>query len=148
MNEQNLIPGKHKLTVEEQSRAGQASGVSRKRNAALKKLVKSVSGMMAPDDIRATMALMGIPEDEQTMLMASVVAMSVLAARGDKDARRDQFKYLGEDPEEKRKDEELKLKKAEAERKNPETATGTTVLEQMVRELYERPDGEAEEIHD
>ena len=49
-------------------------------------------------------------------------------------------------PEEKRKDEELKLKKAEAERKNPVADSGTTVLEQMVRELYERPDSEAEEV--
>lgn len=104
--------------------------------------------MAAPDDIRAVMASMGIPEDEQTMLMASVVSMSILAARGDKDARRDQFKYLGEDPEEKRKDEELKLRKAEAERKNPETTNGTTVFEQMVRELYERPDEEAEAVSD
>lgn len=93
------------------------------------------------------MVLMGIPEDEQTMLMASVVSMSVLAARGDKDARRDQFKYLGEDPEEKRKDEELKLKKAEAAHKHPESS-GPTVFEQMVKELYERSDEEAEGISD
>ena len=101
--------------------------------------------MTAPDDIRAMMALIGIPEDDQTMLMASVVSMSVLAARGDKDARRDLFKYLGEDPEEIRKDEELKLRKAEAERKRPESS-GPTIFEQMVKELYECSDEETEEV--
>ena len=145
MNEQNLVPKSHKLTVEEQSRGGKKSVNVRRRNAALKKLVRSVSGMTAPDDIRAMMALIGIPEDDQTMLMASVVSMSVLAARGDKDARRDLFKYLGEDPEEIRKDEELKLRKAEAERKRPESS-GPTIFEQMVKELYECSDEETEEV--
>ena len=40
MNEKNLIPGAHKLTVEEQSKGGKASGVSRGFRSAVKKRLK------------------------------------------------------------------------------------------------------------
>ena len=41
MNNENLIPGAHKLTVEEQSRGGKASGVSRSFKSALKNKLKA-----------------------------------------------------------------------------------------------------------
>ena len=47
---------------------------------------------------------------------------------------------LGEDPGLEIRRKELELKKLEAERKNPVSSQETTVLEQMVRELYERAD--------
>ena len=40
MNEQNLIPGAHKLTVEEQSKGGKKSAVSRSFRSATKKRLK------------------------------------------------------------------------------------------------------------
>ena len=40
MNENNLIPGAHELTVEEQSKGGKASGISRNFRGALKKRLK------------------------------------------------------------------------------------------------------------
>lgn len=40
MNENNLIPGAHKLTVEEQSKGGKASGISRGFKSALKRKYK------------------------------------------------------------------------------------------------------------
>lgn len=40
MNDENLIPQAHKLTVEEQSKGGKASGISRNFRGALKKRLK------------------------------------------------------------------------------------------------------------
>lgn len=40
MNNQNLIPAAHKLTVEEQSRGGRASGISRSFRSATKRRLK------------------------------------------------------------------------------------------------------------
>lgn len=40
MNDENLIPQAHKLTVEEQSKGGKASGISRNFKGALKKRLK------------------------------------------------------------------------------------------------------------
>lgn len=150
MNEQNLIKAGDRTPSERREaarKAGQASGASRRRNAALKKLFKQVAALDAPDRVRAEMSLMGIPEDEQTVLMAIAVSTGKLAALGDKDARRDFIRMIGEDPDLELKREELKLKQAEAERKHPQSG-GPTVFEQMMRELYERSDGEAEEVHE
>jgi hypothetical protein len=41
-NEQNLIPGGHKLTVEEASRGGKASGKARREKKAFAELINSV----------------------------------------------------------------------------------------------------------
>lgn len=41
-NEQNLRPGEHKLTVEEQKRGGIASGKARREKATLKKALQAV----------------------------------------------------------------------------------------------------------
>lgn len=48
-NEQNLIPQAHKLTVEEASRGGIASGKTRARNAKLKELFRLYGSMPDPD---------------------------------------------------------------------------------------------------
>lgn len=49
MNEQNLIPGAHKLTVEEQSRGGKASAVARRERTALKKTLEMLLDMPIQD---------------------------------------------------------------------------------------------------
>lgn len=102
--------------------------------------------MPAPAKTKLLMDSLGIPEQDQTILMGIAAVTGVLAAEGDKDARRDFAAYIGQDPDGQRRDEELKLKKKEAARKNPESNSEPTVFEQMVREIYERPNGEAEEI--
>ena len=40
-NEKNLIPGGHKLTLEEQSQGGKVSGEKRRLRAAVKKILES-----------------------------------------------------------------------------------------------------------
>lgn len=46
MNDENLIPQAHKLTVEEQSKGGKASGISRNFRGALKKRLKDTPEAM------------------------------------------------------------------------------------------------------
>lgn len=72
----------------------------------------------------------------------------LMAERGNLRAYEIIQRSLGEDPEIEIKRAELKLKKAEAERKNPAADSAPTVFEEMVRELYERPDEEAEAVSD
>lgn len=137
MNEQNLRP-LHQSN-EEATRNGRKGGIEsgkvRKRNATLRQLCKMVGKMPAPDATKVIMSQMGVPEEEQNILMGIAVMMGYQAALGDKDARRDYAKITGEDPEEKRKDEELKLKKAQAEMAEHSSYTGDDpclpVLEQI-----------------
>ena len=44
------------------------------------------------------------------------------------------------EPEQVTREKEFGLRKNESERKNPERDGGMTIFEQMVKELYERPD--------
>ena len=113
MNEQNLRPlhQSHEEATKNGRKGGIASGKVRKKNATLKQLCKMVGDMSAPGDAKKIMTQMGIPEDEQTVLMSIAVMTGYQAALGDKDARRDYVKFTGEDPEEKRKDADLKLRK-------------------------------------
>ena len=69
-------------------------------------------------------------------------------AEGNPQAFEKFMEYAGESPTLKMKQDELKLKKKEAARKNPEHSGEPTVFEQMVRELYERADEEAEAVSD
>ena len=48
-NEQNLIPGAHRLTVEEQSKGGEASGKERRRKANLRRAAKELLEGVYPD---------------------------------------------------------------------------------------------------
>lgn len=55
-NPNNLIPGGHKLTLEEQSMGGIASGQARKRNAIIRNSLKQIlnSGFKLPDSEHIT----------------------------------------------------------------------------------------------
>ncbi len=144
MNEQNLIPGYHKLTREEQSRGGKASSKSYKRRKTLKQLCRIVADMSATGEVRDVMRSLGIPENDQTILLAIVLTAGLDGMKGDKDARRDFIRYLGIDPDEVREDKLLELREKEAKRKDPEDNGELTVFEQMVRERHERAHKEAD----
>ena len=107
---------------------GKASGEAR---AAFKSLKEDLKARCTPERVEKM---------NNTLLL--------MAERGNLRAYEIIQRSLGEDPEIEIKRAELKLKKAEAERKHPAQDTGPTVLEQMVKELYERPDEEAEAVSD
>jgi len=108
MNNSNLIPGAHKLTDEDRKKGKEA----RRVNSSFRKMAKKLRGVawQNKDDV-AILNAFGIPEQEQTLGMMVVVRAAVLAAAGDKDARRDFMRMTGDDPDVASKEEELKLKK-------------------------------------
>ena len=135
--EEILDAGRHKFTDGDR----QKSHESKRVNSSIRKSALKYRGFPVTEakDI-LFMASYGIPPEEQTLGNLIALRAAVDAAKGDKDARRDYLKMTGDDPEEKRRDEELKLKKRDSERRNPKDDGGPTIFEQMVRELYERPD--------
>ncbi|MBQ4153873.1 MAG: hypothetical protein IJE01_01570 [Clostridia bacterium] len=80
-NEQNLIPGGHKLTQEEQSAGGKKSGEMRRMRSAVKKIL---NGPIPKDmtTIRALLLEMGI--EESSCYEGVSLAMVVNAMNGDK----------------------------------------------------------------
>ena len=107
---------------------GKASGEAR---AAFKSLKEDLKARCTPERVEKM---------NNTLLL--------MAERGNLRAYEIIQRSLGEDPEIEIKRAELKLRKAEAERKHPVQDTGPTVLEEMVKERYERPDEEAEAVSD
>lgn len=80
-NEQNLIPGGHKLTHEEQSNGGKASGEKRRLRAAVRKILESAM----PQDmesIRVQLEAIGITGG--TFAEGVAMAMTLNAINGDK----------------------------------------------------------------
>lgn len=113
MNKANLIPGAHKLTDEDRRKGKEA----RRVNSSIRKMARKLRGTAwtNEDDVRILEAF-GIPEQEQTLGMMIVVRTAVKAAAGDKDARRDFMRMTGDDPDVAVREEELKLKQAQADR--------------------------------
>lgn len=83
MNEKNLIPGAHELTVEEQSKGGKASGEARRRKKALKTLMNDLLASEVFDtDIYNKTTAMGIDPQDMSYGAAIVAAMVKEAAEG------------------------------------------------------------------
>ncbi len=141
---ENLIHGYHKLTDEERKRGRDKVNEVRRRKKSLKQLCRMVADIGAPGEIRDVMRALGIPEDDQTILLGIVLTAGLDGTKGDKDARRDFIRYLGVDPGEVREEKALTLREKEAKRKDPENDGELTVFEQMVRERHERAHEEAE----
>jgi hypothetical protein len=145
---ENLIPF-DKRTQEEQreiaKKGGVASGKARRKKADFKRaanLILSGNPTPATADV---LRQMGFTDDEIDNTLAIVFALTSKAQRGDVDAARALFKFSGNDPEDKRKDEELKLRredlklrKAQAEQK---TSTAADVEDlKPLAEMLNEPD--------
>ena len=72
---ENLIPGKHILTVEEQSKGGKKSGEKRREKADIrKKLTDLMSDPAAPDVAEKLNKITGVPvKDFSDVVLASIV---------------------------------------------------------------------------
>ena len=84
VNEKNLIPQAHKLTVEEQSKGGKASVEARKRRKNLKQKMQLLLSLPAVDSDVADLELLGISDAadmDNEMVVAK--AMFLAAAGGD-----------------------------------------------------------------
>ena len=126
MNEKNLIPGAHSLTVEEQSRGGKRSGESRRRKRDMKACMQLLLSLPAPEDDYKTLSDMGInveefPEDITNMLVVNAAILKAAKA-GDIQAIRELRSIIRDDDYMKHKikmdRERLKLAQKEFDRDN------------------------------
>ena len=126
MNESNLIPGAHSLTVEEQSRGGKKSGEIRRRKRDMKACMQLLLSLPAPEDDYKTLSDMGInieefPEDITNMLVVNAAILKAAKA-GDIQAIRELRSIIRDDDYIKHKikmdKERLKLAQKASERDN------------------------------
>lgn len=94
-NEQNLIPGGYKLSVEEQSRGGKQSGVVRRRKRTVKQAMELVMSLPVSDPkTKAKLKKMGIDVDDADNQTAVVVGLMARAMNGDPKTCALMFEYL------------------------------------------------------
>lgn len=86
VNKKNLIPGAHKLTLEEQSMGGVASGVARRRRKNLSELAKIIAENPVPEAAKAKLAKMGIEDDDANNNALVAVSVYKKAIQGDMQA--------------------------------------------------------------
>lgn len=111
MNEDNLIPAAHKLTVEEQSRGGKASGKSRRKKKNMKQLAEMLLQLPSNDSNDYQLLLdMGFDEEEVSHQLVINAALIQQAKSGDVKAVRVLMDITGADYY---KNESLKLRKQE-----------------------------------
>lgn len=101
MNENNLIPGAHSLTVEEQSRGGKNSGASRRRKRDMKACMQVLLSLPASEDDYKLLSDMGInieefPEDITNMLVVNAAILKAAKA-GDIQAIRELRSIIRDD---------------------------------------------------
>ena len=109
LNNENLIPGAHKLTVEEQSKGGKSSVKSRRRKKSMREKMKMLLELPCADNDRAKLEAMGVSPEYMDNEMVLVMAQWLKAANGDKDAYDRVMSLMNRDI----KHEELALRKKE-----------------------------------
>lgn len=126
MNDTNLIPGAHSLTVEEQSRGGKKSGEARRRKRDMKACMQLLLSLPAPEEDHKILSDMGIdieefPEDITNMLVVNAAILKAAKA-GDIQAIRELRSIIRDDEYMKHKikmdRERLKLAQKESDRNN------------------------------
>ncbi|MCM1330597.1 MAG: hypothetical protein NC253_14295 [Ruminococcus sp.] len=126
MNENNLIPGAHALTVEELSRGGKNSGASRRRKRDMKACMQILLSLPASEDDYKMLSDMGIevenfPEDITNMLVVNAAILKAAKA-GDIQAIRELRSIIRDDDYMKHKikmdKERLKLAQKEFDNNN------------------------------
>ena len=96
-NEQNLIPGGHKLTREEQSNGGKASGKKRRLQRAIKKALESKA---SSTEFQEIFNQFDITENDRDYASAIACALITKAAKGDLSAISLLRDSIGEKPKE------------------------------------------------
>lgn len=86
-NEQNLVPQAHKLTVEEQSKGGKASGASRRRRKTLAELGDMIGGLSVKSEKnKAILKAAGIEDEDMIRDTAMLFRLEAKAENGDTSA--------------------------------------------------------------
>ena len=101
-NEQNLKPFEKGRSREEAVEAGRkggiASGIARKKKRALKDTIEMIMRLGVDDNTKRILEQLGVPEQDQSVQTAIVVAQAMKAMRGDTKAADYLGKYASADP--------------------------------------------------
>lgn len=117
-NEQNLIPQAHKLTVEEQSKAGKASGEVRRRKRTLREQMEMLLSLPVQDEnTRDFIESLGIQPDEVNNALAITLSMYQEALKGNTKAFELIRDTIGEKPTDRLQIEEAPVIKLERPQK-------------------------------
>ena len=115
MNEQNLIPQAHKLTVEEASRGGKNSAVTRRRQRDLKSSLKFILNQPAEERAVIYNQLVKAAETDPTLQDEMLAALLGVALTGDVPAIKQVREIIRDDDRLKIEQEKLKLEKKKLE---------------------------------
>ena len=123
MNEKNLIPGQHRLTVEEQSKAGKKSVEVRRQRKAIKTAI--LEAIYAETEAGST--------ELEEMIGGMIRRVKKTGDAGTFDKI---MEYAGKSPKSRREDEELQLRKAQLEQKSGDVTDieDLRVLAEMINE--------------
>lgn len=135
-NEKNLVPNSARTPSERRenaSKAGIASGVSRRRKKSLKQKMQLLLSLPAADNDQTELATMGIDPEDMDNEMVLVKALFIAAAAGDTRAFDRIQDVLGRSVAR----EELALKKQEAKKRN---TPSNGKLEELISGLQEEQD--------
>ena len=109
-NEQNLIAGGYKLSVEEQSKGGKASGVSRRRKRNLKAAAEYYLSLSPKDnDTWNGLSIDGVDPEDIDNQMAIIAGMSKAAIAGDAKAAKVIVDIIGKDDDKSDQDKPYEL---------------------------------------
>ena len=101
-NEQNLKPFTSDQSREEAkkngAKGGVASGIARKKKRALKKTIEMIMTLGVDPQTQQILDQLGVPEEDQSVQTAIVVAQALKAMRGDTKAADYLGKYSSADP--------------------------------------------------
>lgn len=101
-NEQNLKPFTSDQSREEAkkngAKGGVASGIARKKKRALKNTIEMIMRLGVDPQTQSILEQLGVPEEDQSVQTAIVVAQAMKAMRGDTKAADYLGKYASADP--------------------------------------------------
>lgn len=121
--EDNLIPQAHKLTVEEASRGGKASGEARRKKRDMKQSFETLFAMQATDKRKKTYEKLGYDTKDLTVEEGILISMVEKAMAGDARMASLIMDVMGEKHSDKMKERELDLKEKQANDMKSEALT-------------------------
>lgn len=137
MNERNLIPAAHKLTLEEQSRGGKESVKSRARKKNTKQKLKLLLELPCHDNNLPDIAAFGVEYEDIDNEMVMLVSLFQKACTGDVQAVKEIYNILGKDnagAELALRKRELQLKEAAAKSSAPASDSEMPLLYKALEE--------------
>jgi len=140
LNEKNLIPAAHKLTVEEQSKGGKESVKSRRRKKNTKQKLQLLLSLPCHDDCFHDIAALGVDYDDIDNEMAMLTALYQKACTGDVQAVKAIYSILGKD----HAAAELAIRKEELRLKKEQLRSGASGEAELPKLFEALMDGDSE----